>query len=436
MTVDSTTNRVQENGNGVKVAFDFTFKALAVTDLEVYKVDTVTGISTLQTITTDYTATLNTVTDGGTVTYVVAPTATEQSLILRVLTIDQQTDIPTASNIAEVTLEDAYDKGIMVSQQIQEQVDRSLVLDVGSTASNISIPDPTANKALIWNSAGDNLTNSTDDYEDQAANAAASASAAATSASNAATSASDAATSASNAATSETNAANSAASVNIASPTASKHGALLFQNDDDDGYDALLTQGTSGQVLTSGGADAAPSWQDAGGGAWVELDTQAASASSAIDFDNTLITSTYSTFVIVYSGLESAADNSPLNLKLSSNNGSTFENCSFHTGIVRGNSASYGATNSASIGLINVAVSIGNAAGEGAAGIVFIDNPSGTTVSKFVHGSYSSKDFNGVSTGGHFIGGTNTTTAVNFLRLDMDGNIDAGQFTLYGISHS
>lgn len=66
-------------------------------------------------------------------------------------------------------------------------------------------------------------------------------------------------------------ASTSAASVNIVSPTASKHGALLYQNDADDGYDALTAQGTSGQVLTSSGADAAPSWQDAAGGATLQI---------------------------------------------------------------------------------------------------------------------------------------------------------------------
>jgi hypothetical protein len=59
-------------------------------------------------------------------------------------------------------------------------------------------------------------------------------------------------------------AASSAGSVNIASPTASKHGALLYQNDTDDGYDALTTQGVAGQVLQSNGGDAPPSWEDGG----------------------------------------------------------------------------------------------------------------------------------------------------------------------------
>lgn len=239
MTVDTTTSRVQENGNGVKTAFTFTFKTLAAADLEVYKVDTVTGISTLQTITTNYTVVLNTVTDGGTVTYVVAPTGTEQSLIIRVMTIDQQTDIPTASNIPEIALEDAYDKSIMISQQIQEQVDRSLVLDVGSTASGITVPAPVADKALIWNSAGDNLTNSTDDYEDQAANAAASAAAALVSEGNAATSATNAATSETNAATSATDAAASAAGVNLPSIISGDATKILEVNTAETGYQLI-----------------------------------------------------------------------------------------------------------------------------------------------------------------------------------------------------
>jgi len=47
----------------------------------------------------------------------------------------------------------------------------------------------------------------------------------------------------------------------IPSPVASKEGALILQNAADDGYDLLETQGSAGQVLTSAGANAKPSFQ-------------------------------------------------------------------------------------------------------------------------------------------------------------------------------
>tara|TARA_R110000787_G_scaffold5761_2_gene20719 strand:+ start:11494 stop:12030 length:537 start_codon:yes stop_codon:yes gene_type:complete len=65
------------------------------------------------------------------------------------------------------------------------------------------------------------------------------------------------------AAASEAAAAISAAT--IPTPTASGFGQLIAQNDADNGYE-FIAQGTSGQVLTSNGADALPSMQAAGGG--------------------------------------------------------------------------------------------------------------------------------------------------------------------------
>lgn len=288
MTVTTTINRVSEQGSGSKTAFDFSFKVFSASDLQVFKVVRATGAPTLQTITTDYTVSLTNGGDsGGTVTYVVAPTALEDSLIVRTLVIDQQFDIPVASRLPVIQLENGYDRLTMIAQQIQEQIDRSILLPISSTITGLAIPDPTANKALIWNSGGTALINSTDDYEDQATNAAASASAAATSASNAATSATNASTSETNAANSAAAAAASAAGVNLPSVTtgdatkllkvnagetgfelaatlpdftASTQGALMLQNATDDGFAFLTSQGTSGQPLLSGGADANPSF--------------------------------------------------------------------------------------------------------------------------------------------------------------------------------
>jgi len=47
----------------------------------------------------------------------------------------------------------------------------------------------------------------------------------------------------------------------LPTPTASKYGALVVQNDADNGFDLLSNQGTSGQVLTSAGADTIPTWE-------------------------------------------------------------------------------------------------------------------------------------------------------------------------------
>lgn len=204
MTVTAgTTNRVSEVGNGSKTAFDFSFRIFDPAELQVFKVVTATSVQTLQTITTDYTVAINGIdnaltTPGGTVTYSVAPAATETSLILSNYTLDQQTDIPTASNIPEEAIEDALDKLTLISIQQQEEIDRSAKLPE-AVSNDLSLPVPTANKALLWNGTADAVINSTDDFNDivtdattQATNAANSASSASASAAAAAASAASA----------------------------------------------------------------------------------------------------------------------------------------------------------------------------------------------------------------------------------------------------
>ena len=61
--------------------------------------------------------------------------------------------------------------------------------------------------------------------------------------------------------------------------------------------------GSSGQVLTSGGPSAAPSWADAGGGQWTFLGASSGDISngtSTIDITDTLITSTYYRYKLVF----------------------------------------------------------------------------------------------------------------------------------------
>ena len=55
MTILDNYAPVRENGNGVKLDFDFSFKIFSAGDLVVHKVDDVTNVKTLQVITTDYT---------------------------------------------------------------------------------------------------------------------------------------------------------------------------------------------------------------------------------------------------------------------------------------------------------------------------------------------------------------------------------------------
>jgi len=195
---------------------------------------------------------------------VTAPSSTETIVIRRETSQTQTVDLVENDPFTAETVEGAFDKSIAVSQELQEEVDRSIKLsrtntmtsteftvdaatrankilafdangeiavtqELGTYKGNWSastsysardiVKDTSTNNIFISNTAHTSsgalpLTTNTDsakwDLLVDAASATASASAAATSATNAANSASAAATSASNAATSESNAATSA----------------------------------------------------------------------------------------------------------------------------------------------------------------------------------------------------------------------------------
>lgn len=203
MTVSNQTNKIQYTGDGVTTVFSFPFKIFEEGDLKVYLVDS-SNVFTLQTITTHYTVSISSG-EGGSVTMVTAPTSSYELLIIRELDLTQPTDIPRESNIPEKSLEDAYDRSVMISQQLDEKTDRTVRFSETSTLDTEITDDLTsaANKTIVINTAGTGLELGPTTSEISSAQ---------TYATNAATSASNAATSESNAATSESNAAASAAS--------------------------------------------------------------------------------------------------------------------------------------------------------------------------------------------------------------------------------
>ena len=210
MTIPTSTDtRKEEVGNGVKVAFDFGFKIFANTDIKVFKYVTATGVQTEQTLGVDYTVAINGIdnsltTPGGTVTYTVAPAATDTSLILGDYSFDQTQEYTTAGNFPEVTIEKGLDKLTLLVLQLQEKLNRALTQQESSSGGGITFPTAVTDRGIKFNASGDFVLTD-NDPDEQVANAT-------TQATNAATSATNAATSATNAATSETNAATSATS--------------------------------------------------------------------------------------------------------------------------------------------------------------------------------------------------------------------------------
>lgn len=118
MAVNSIYAPVEQAGNSVTVAFDFSFKIFAATDLLVYKKDANGVQGAVLVLNTDYTVTFDPVAETGTVTYTVAPVTGGSSLIKRSSNDQQQTSLQREGNMPAKTLETMLDKMMMLIQEI------------------------------------------------------------------------------------------------------------------------------------------------------------------------------------------------------------------------------------------------------------------------------------------------------------------------------
>jgi hypothetical protein len=156
MTIASSTGRIQYNGNGTTQAFTVPFYFLDNSHLQVV-LTSVASVDTVQTITTNYTVSGSGNPAGGTVTMVVAPALGEKLTIIRSVPLTQSTDLVDNDPLPAEVLETALDKGIMIDQQVQEQLDRAIKVPVG--AGSGTLPAPQANTLIGWNGTATGLIN-------------------------------------------------------------------------------------------------------------------------------------------------------------------------------------------------------------------------------------------------------------------------------------
>ena len=158
MTVSTTTNKVIRDGDGTNRTFSYSFKIFADADLDVY-IRTAAGTETLKTLTTNYTVTGAGSDSGGNVVFVSgqAPAATEKVVIQRKLDLTQSTDYTPNDPFPAESHEEALDRLTFITQQIQEEVDRSIKASVGNTFASAEFTvDATerANKVFAFDASG------------------------------------------------------------------------------------------------------------------------------------------------------------------------------------------------------------------------------------------------------------------------------------------
>jgi hypothetical protein len=182
-------------GNGVTTVFPYTFKILNAADIEV----TVDGV--VKTLTTHYT--LSGVGDdaGGDVTFLVAPANGTAVIRRRDMALVRTTDYQAQGELPADVLNDDQDAPVLMLQQVQEQVDRSIKIPLGETGSmTLPTAEERAGGSLAFDGDGNPIAGPA------LGNIATAVTAAAASAAAAAVSAAAAATAETNAETAETNA--------------------------------------------------------------------------------------------------------------------------------------------------------------------------------------------------------------------------------------
>jgi len=152
MSISTTTNRWSYSGNGVTTAFAYTNKILASSDLLVYLELISTGALTLQTETTHYTVSGVGAAAGGNVTFVTAPSALYNVVIVRRVPYTQPSTFNPRKQLSPSGIEDAYDRAAILSQQVLDLISRSVRLADGksSPSSLNGLTGSIANKYLAF----------------------------------------------------------------------------------------------------------------------------------------------------------------------------------------------------------------------------------------------------------------------------------------------
>ena len=145
MTIANTTTQAKYSGDGSNVDFSipFAFKSGEVTNIKVLLVQN-DGTEVAQTNPTHWT--FDDDTNPTIVTFGTAPAADEEVVVYRDTTINQETDLPAATQ----NIEDQLDRLALMVQEVNAKFSRALLLARSSDNSNIELPEPSDGLYLGW----------------------------------------------------------------------------------------------------------------------------------------------------------------------------------------------------------------------------------------------------------------------------------------------
>lgn len=204
--------------------------------------------------------------------------------------------------------------------------------------------------------------------------------------------------------------------------------------------------GNTGQVLTSNGPGAAPTWQASGGGGggggisgpWVFISSQSANNSSNISF--TGLSNTYLNYMIVMNDVIPATNAVNMQMQFGTGGTPTYQTTAYYWSIYGfsavGSTETDDAANQSQFTLTNTTAShqVSNGTGAALSGNILIHNPSQSASYHSYKTEFeylnSGTDSDAISGGGIWHGTTAVTAAKIFMS---SGNITSGTFTLYGL---
>jgi hypothetical protein len=160
MTVSSTTVKNSYSGNGSTTQFAYGYKIFADSDLIVIIRTDSTGAETVKTLTTHYTVAGAGDASGGSITFTSGntPASGQTVVIIREVPQTQAIDYIANDPFPAESHEEGLDRATMTTQQVQEELDRSIKLSrtntMTSTEFTVGATDR-ANKILAFDSSGE-----------------------------------------------------------------------------------------------------------------------------------------------------------------------------------------------------------------------------------------------------------------------------------------
>jgi len=185
--------------------------------------------------------------------------------------------------------------------------------------------------------------------------------------------------------------------------------------------------GTSGQVLTSNGAAALPSWASPAS-TLVLIQSQKASSSTSLAFTSI---GSYNYYLLSWYSVVPASSAVTLQLQTSNNNGSTYANTGYSSGI---NFTSYNSTSITNSNITTAFLLSGSAGtnSNGMSGYCYLSNFNNGVQAAIAGQSNWLNPSSSVQFGS--MGGVNGASGTNAFQVFFSsGNISSGVFTLWGI---